>query len=213
MAQAKQAARPTKVAKTAKPASVPANTRQKPSRDAGRKPPNILVIWGDDIGIANLSCYTHGLMGYHTPNIDRIANEGMRFTDSYGEQSCTAGRSSFITGQSVHRTGLSKVGSPDLSSIEAADIVLVGTWTHGFFVVGQQPWALGKIANLPTMRGKKAACFLTFALNAGKSIDKLSTAVGQTGAEVVGGLEIKRNYIDQHTDLFVERLLGAVASA
>ena len=110
-------------------------------------------------------------------------------------------------------TGLSKVGSPDLSSIEAADIVLVGTWTHGFFVVGQQPWALGKIANLPTMRGKKAACFLTFALNAGKSIDKLSTAVGQTGAEVVGGLEIKRNYIDQHTDLFVERLLSAVASA
>ena len=110
-------------------------------------------------------------------------------------------------------TGLSKVGSPDLSSIEAADIVLIGTWTHGFFVVGQQPWALGKIANLPTMRGKKAACFLTFALNAGKSIEKLSTAVGQTGAEVVGGLEIKRNYVDQHTDLFVERLLGAVASA
>src|ERR1700733_566887 len=74
--------------------------------------PNILVIWGDDIGIANLSCYTHGLMGYQTPNIDRIAKEGMLFTDSYGEQSCTAGRSSFITGQSVYRTGLSKVGIP-----------------------------------------------------------------------------------------------------
>src|SRR6266581_5952059 len=74
--------------------------------------PNILVIWGDDIGISNLSCYTHGLMGYKTPNIDRIANEGMLFTDSYGEQSCTAGRSSFITGQSVLRTGLSKVGIP-----------------------------------------------------------------------------------------------------
>ena len=74
--------------------------------------PNILVIWGDDIGIANLSCYSHGLMGYQTPNIDRIAREGMMFTDSYGEQSCTAGRSSFITGQSVYRTGLSKVGIP-----------------------------------------------------------------------------------------------------
>jgi arylsulfatase A-like enzyme len=74
--------------------------------------PNILVIWGDDIGTANLSCYTHGLMGYRTPNIDRIANEGARFTDCYGEQSCTAGRSSFITGQSVFRTGLSKVGVP-----------------------------------------------------------------------------------------------------
>jgi arylsulfatase len=74
--------------------------------------PNILVIWGDDIGISNLSCYSHGLMGYQTPNIDRIAREGMMFTDSYGEQSCTAGRSSFITGQSVLRTGLSKVGAP-----------------------------------------------------------------------------------------------------
>jgi len=74
--------------------------------------PNILVIWGDDIGITNLSCYSDGLMGYRTPNIDRIADEGMRFTDSYGEQSCTAGRSSFITGQSVYRTGLSKVGMP-----------------------------------------------------------------------------------------------------
>jgi arylsulfatase len=74
--------------------------------------PNILVIWGDDIGITNLSCYSDGLMGYRTPNIDRIAKEGMRFTDSYGEQSCTAGRAAFITGQSVFRTGLSKVGLP-----------------------------------------------------------------------------------------------------
>ena len=64
---------------------------------ADAKKPNILVIWGDDIGIANLSCYSHGLMGYKTPNIDRISKEGMMFTDSYGEQSCTAGRSSFIT--------------------------------------------------------------------------------------------------------------------
>ncbi len=74
--------------------------------------PNILVIWGDDIGQANISAYTKGVMGYRTPNIDRIANEGMIFTDYYGEQSCTAGRSSFITGQSVFRTGLSKVGLP-----------------------------------------------------------------------------------------------------
>lgn len=74
--------------------------------------PNILVIWGDDIGITNLSCYSDGLMGYRTPNIDRIAAEGMRFTDSYGEQSCTAGRAAFISGQSVYRTGMSKVGVP-----------------------------------------------------------------------------------------------------
>ncbi len=76
------------------------------------KKPNILVIWGDDIGQSSISAYTRGLVGYKTPNIDRIANEGMMFTDYYGEQSCTAGRSSFITGQSVFRTGLSKVGLP-----------------------------------------------------------------------------------------------------
>ena len=76
------------------------------------KQPNILVIWGDDIGYWNLSAYSRGMMGYQTPNIDRIASEGMLFTDCYGEQSCTAGRSAFITGQSVFRTGLSKVGLP-----------------------------------------------------------------------------------------------------
>ena len=74
--------------------------------------PNILVIWGDDIGQSNISAYTMGITGYKTPNIDRIAREGIIFTDYYGEQSCTAGRSSFIMGQSVFRTGLSKVGLP-----------------------------------------------------------------------------------------------------
>jgi arylsulfatase A-like enzyme len=74
--------------------------------------PNIVIIWGDDIGQSNISAYTMGVMGYRTPNIDRVAHEGMIFTDYYGEQSCTAGRSAFITGQSVFRTGLSKVGLP-----------------------------------------------------------------------------------------------------
>jgi arylsulfatase len=78
----------------------------------GEKKPNVLVLWGDDIGQSNISAYTMGLMGYQTPNIDRVANEGMIFTDYYAEQSCTAGRSSFILGQSVFRTGLSKVGMP-----------------------------------------------------------------------------------------------------
>ncbi|WP_255000325.1 sulfatase-like hydrolase/transferase [Cyanobium sp. Alchichica 3B3-8F6] len=70
--------------------------------------PNILILWGDDIGQSNLSCYSHGLMGYETPNIDRVAKEGAKFIHYYAEQSCTAGRSAFITGQSVYRTGLSK---------------------------------------------------------------------------------------------------------
>src|SRR5579864_6903481 len=72
--------------------------------------PNIVIIWGDDIGQSDVSAYSMGLMGFHTPNIDRIAKEGMIFTDYYAEQSCTAGRSSFITGQATLRTGLSKVG-------------------------------------------------------------------------------------------------------
>jgi arylsulfatase len=79
---------------------------------AAQQKPNILVIFGDDIGQSNISIFTKGLMGYRTPNIDRVAKEGMLFTDYYAEQSCTAGRSSFITGQSVFRTGLSRVGLP-----------------------------------------------------------------------------------------------------
>jgi len=82
------------------------------SASAESKKPNIVIIWGDDIGQSNLSAYSMGLMGYHTPNIDRIAKEGMMFTDYYAEQSCTAGRAAFITGQSGLRTGMTKVGLP-----------------------------------------------------------------------------------------------------
>lgn len=78
----------------------------------GAEKPNILVIMSDDVGITNVSAYSRGLAGYQTPNIDRIANEGVLFTDFYSEQSCTAGRSAFITGQHPVRTGLTKVGFP-----------------------------------------------------------------------------------------------------
>ncbi|MFT3731540.1 MAG: arylsulfatase [Hyphomicrobium sp.] len=92
-----------------------------PSPSAGGKP-NILVLWGDDIGLANVSCYSHGLMGYQTPNIDSIAKDGMMFLDYYAEQSCTAGRSAFITGQATLRTGLSKVGVPGVKvGLQARD--------------------------------------------------------------------------------------------
>src|ERR1044072_1200466 len=76
------------------------------------KKPNILIIWGDDIGWFNISAYNMGVMGYRTPNIDRVAKEGAIFTDWYGQQSCTAGRAAFITGQSPIRTVLTKVGLP-----------------------------------------------------------------------------------------------------
>jgi len=98
----KPATKPSSTKPAAKPATAPA--------PAGK--PNIIVIWGDDIGQSNLSIFTKGMLGYTTPNIDRIANEGILFTDYYGEQSCTAGRAAFITGQSTFRTGNSKVGLP-----------------------------------------------------------------------------------------------------
>jgi arylsulfatase A-like enzyme len=97
---------PTQIPPSVKENRVPEKVEEIP------KKPNILVIFGDDIGITNLSCYSDGMMGYRTPNIDRLAKEGMKFTDSYAEQSCTAGRASFITGQSGFRTGLTKVGVP-----------------------------------------------------------------------------------------------------
>jgi len=100
--------------------------------------PNILVIWGDDIGISNLSCYSHGLMGYKTPNIDRLAKEGMMFTDSYGEQSCTAGRASFITGQSGFRTGLTKVGIPAATiGLQAEDATIAELLKNHGYATGQ----------------------------------------------------------------------------
>ena len=98
----------TLVAATALSAGI---ARAQQPAPAGRKP-NILVIFGDDIGQTNISAYSFGLVGYKTPNIDRIAREGMMFTDYYAENSWTAGRSSFITGQTPKRTGLSKVGIP-----------------------------------------------------------------------------------------------------
>jgi arylsulfatase A-like enzyme len=108
-----------------------AQAQQRPTAQAQPAPappgqrPNILVIFGDDIGQTNISAYSFGVMGYRTPNIDRIAREGMMFTDYYAEQSCTAGRSTFITGQSTLRTGLSKVGIPGASvGLQARDATL-----------------------------------------------------------------------------------------
>ncbi|MEM9397480.1 MAG: arylsulfatase [Pseudomonadota bacterium] len=102
------------------------------------KRPNILVIWGDDIGISNISAYSDGMMGYRTPNIDRIAEEGIRFLDYYGDQSCTAGRSSFITGQSGLRTGLTKVGLPGAElGLQDRDITIAEVLKTRGYVTGQ----------------------------------------------------------------------------
>ena len=100
--------------------------------------PNILVIFGDDIGQSNVSAYSMGLMGYRTPHIDSIAKDGMIFTDYYAEQSCTAGRSSFITGQCTLRTGLSKVGVPAAPvGLQAHDITIAQALKPLGYATGQ----------------------------------------------------------------------------
>jgi len=102
------------------------------------KKPNILVLWGDDIGQFNISAYNRGMMGYKTPNIDRIANEGALFTDWYGQQSCTAGRAAFITGQCPIRTGLTKVGLPGApEGMKIEDPTIAGLLKAQGYVTGQ----------------------------------------------------------------------------
>jgi len=127
-----------------------------PSAFAQQKKPNILIIWGDDIGFWNVSAYNQGMMGYRTPNIDRIAKEGALFTDWYGQQSCTAGRASFITGQVGFRTGLLKVGLPGAKEgLQARDVTIAELLKAQGYATGQ----FGKNhlgdadATLPTAHG------------------------------------------------------------
>ncbi|MCH7548616.1 MAG: sulfatase-like hydrolase/transferase, partial [Candidatus Krumholzibacteriota bacterium] len=118
--------------------------------------PNIVVIWGDDIGYWNISAYNQGMMGYRTPNIDRLAREGAIFTDAYGEQSCTAGRSAFITGQSPFRTGLTKVGLPgsDLGLKDEDPTIAEYLKTKGYMTAQYGKNHLGdRDEHLPTNHG------------------------------------------------------------
>ena len=118
--------------------------------------PNILIIWGDDIGYWNLSAYNLGMMGYKTPNIDRLAKEGALFTDYYGQQSCTAGRAAFITGPTPFRTGLLKVGLPGAKEgLQREDVTLAELLKAQGYVTGQfGKNHLGDLdEHLPTMHG------------------------------------------------------------
>jgi hypothetical protein len=99
-----------------------------------------------------------------------------------------------------------------MSAIQDADVVIVGTWVHGLFVVGQQPWGLGAISHLPAMHGKRAATYCTFALNPGKSLDKLDKAVSYLGADVIGGLALHRAKLPEHTETFAARLVANIPS-
>jgi hypothetical protein len=109
-------------------------------------------------------------------------------------------------------TGLSKVRQPDYTAIQAADIVLVGTWVHGLIVVGVTPWGLAAVSQLPAMRGKRAAVFCTFAVNPRRSLEKLTGAVEATGASVIGGLALQRGRLAEHAEEFAGRLVAATTS-
>jgi flavodoxin len=104
-------------------------------------------------------------------------------------------------------TAVSRARQPDYAAIQAADLVLVGTWVHGLFVVGQAPWALGALAKLPVMSGKKAAAFCTYALNPGTSLTKMTGVLDMLGAEVLGGLALHRAKLPEHTEEFAARLV------
>ena len=123
---------------------------------AAKDKPNVLVIWGDDIGISNISAYSDGLMGYETPNIDRIAKEGIRFLHYYGEQSCTAGRAAFLTGQHGIRTGLTKVGFPGAPmGISQLDPTIGGLLRNLGYATGQfgKNHVGDRNESLPTVNG------------------------------------------------------------
>ena len=109
-------------------------------------------------------------------------------------------------------TGVSRVKLPDFGSVQEADMIIVGTWVHGLFVVGQAPWGLGAISHLPAMQGKKAAVFCTFALNPAKTLDKMTSIISGIGADVIGGLAMNRMKLDKNTDEFAGRLLEVAPS-
>lgn len=107
-------------------------------------------------------------------------------------------------------TGLSRMREPDHAAIQDADVVLIGTWVHGLFVVGQAPWGVGTMASLPAMAGKKAAVFCTFALNPGRTLDTMTRAIEGRGAEVIGGLALHRRQLDRHAEELATRLVDTL---
>jgi len=176
-----------------------------PAATLAQDKPNILVIWGDDIGQSNISAYTMGLVGYRTPNIDRVANEGMIFTDYYGEQSCTAGRASYIMGQSVYRTGLSKVGLPgaDLGMREE-DPTIAGLLKAYGYTTGQfgKNHLGDKNEHLPTNHGFDEFFGNLYHLNAEEEPENedypgdMVLADGRTFREAFGPRGVIHSYAD-----------------
>ncbi|WP_040546055.1 arylsulfatase [Salipiger bermudensis] len=184
---------------------LPAFAQDQQDQEGGAQKPNILVIWGDDVGQSNISAYTRGMMGYETPNIDRIADEGMMFTDYYGEQSCTAGRSSFIMGQSVFRTGLSKVGLPGAQEgMQEEDPTIAGLLKAEGYATGQfgKNHLGDRDEHLPTNHGFDEFFGNLYHLNAEEEPENedypgdMMVGDGQTFREAYGPRGVIHSYAD-----------------
>lgn len=167
--------------------------------------PNILVIWGDDVGWNNPSCYNRGMMGYKTPNLDRIADEGALFTDWYGQQSCTAGRAAFITGQSPFRTGLLKVGLPGAKEgLSEKDPTIAGLLkNHGYMTAQYGKNHLGDLdSHLPSNHGFDEFFGNLYHLNAEEEPENedypadMVLADGRTFAEAFGPRGVIKSFAD-----------------
>lgn len=109
-------------------------------------------------------------------------------------------------------TTVCPMNKPELGGIQDADVVVVGTWVHGLFVVGQLPFGIGTIDHLPAMRGKLAAAYCTYALNPGKSLERMDKALGYLGTESLGGLALHRSKLEAHSEEFAARLIANVPS-
>jgi len=169
---------------------------------AQNEKPNILVIWGDDIGVTNISAYSRGLMGYQTPNIDRIANEGALFTDYYAEQSCTAGRAGFITGQIPFRTGLTKVGMPAAKQgLSAEDPTIADLLkNHGYATAQFGKNHLGdRNEYLPTVHGFDEYSGVLYHLNALEEPENVNYPKDPAFHEKFGP---RNNIVSSATDTF-----------
>jgi len=164
-----------------------------------QKKPNILVIWGDDIGWFNISAYNMGMMGYHTPNIDRIAKEGAIFTDWYGQQSCTAGRVAFLTGQSPIRTGLTKVGLPGAKEgMSEKDPTIAGLLkSHGYMTAQFGKNHLGdRDEHLPTNHGFDEFYGNLYHLNAEEEPENVDYPKGAEFKKKFGPRGVIHSYAD-----------------
>src|SRR5436190_10825820 len=184
----------------------------RPAAASGRKP-NILILWGDDIGYWNVSAYNQGVMGYRTPNIDRIAREGALFTDWYGQQSCTAGRACFLTGQVGFRTGLLKVGLPGAKEgLQARDVTVAELLkAQGYMTAQFGKNHLGDLdEHLPTAHGFDEFLGSLYHLNAEQepehpTISRTRRCKRNSG----GGIEFMRVWSERVYGIPPEQVIGS----